>query len=33
MACQIRNRGYMPFVVDKSPAMRSSENSNIKESE
>lgn len=30
MACQIRNRGYVPFVVDKSPAMRSYENNNMK---
>ena len=22
MACQIRNRGFVPFVVDKSPSMR-----------
>lgn len=26
MACQIRNRGFAPFVVDKSPSMRDEAN-------
>lgn len=28
MACQIRNRGFVPFVVDKSPSIREKETIN-----
>jgi hypothetical protein len=35
MACQIRNRGYVPFIIDKSPVFRemANEKNNKKENE